>query len=412
MGHCSSGLASGDSSSGPLVILLNDLGVMCWFWDRWGDGSTSVASTALQLTRLWIQHRHRRGKYRRTQFDVLWAAAPCSFQALLHVVDTHSVISGNPLNEQIIIERVCDAYIQLARITPGDLRYRDIMTEACKKICPYILIPDNNKLTENLQELIVEFLITVGPDVLKAAYGDATAVEFRWNNQGIVEQALQAIAGLITGSEDIPGGRVSWTEQQTLRMKHLLDVIIIFLHAKTCAASAVIASTTFMSTLIPWASRQPDKWPVTDATQWKMLRAPALMVLGLAFSQFRICCSVLTKRFPEFDLDGFVNTILDSDKLTLLEICALARYIIATEEDRILDDPVTVLEMWSQIQDTLLSTLQRRFLGDEGAVSVAISFISHLKGTTDIHYHYLATASVTYARLAPTSRFLLLSTRS
>ncbi|CAE6419011.1 unnamed protein product [Rhizoctonia solani] len=368
--HCSNGLASRNSFSGPLLMLLNDLGVMRWFWERWGDGSTSVASTALQLTRLWIQHYGYRGdKYHLTQFDVLWMAAPCSFQALLHVLNTPS---GSSLSETEIVERICDAYILLSKkIKPGDLRYEDILAEVCKKICPYILVQDDNEHTSNLRELIIEFLVTVGPDVLRTAYGDVTKVEFRWNNRGIVEQTLQIIAGMIAGDE--PDVQVGWTERQTLRMKHLLDILVVFLHAKTCAASAVVASTTFMPTLIPWASRQPGKRPFSDATYWNVLRASVLMILGLTSSQFKICCSVMTKRFPEFDLDAFVNTILDSDKLTLLETCALARYIISTEEDRILDDPVTVLDMWSHIQDTLLSTLHQRFLGDQEAISVAMS---------------------------------------
>ncbi|CAE6521665.1 unnamed protein product [Rhizoctonia solani] len=374
--HCSSGFTSGNSCPGPLVMLVNDLGIMRWFWERWGDGSTSAAAAALQLTRLWVQHHGDHGdKYHRSQFDVLWAAAPCSFQALLHIIDAPIVASSSSLEETIMLERVCSAYILLTRrIPPDDLRYGGILAEACKKICPYILIPDNNEHTENLKELIIEFLVIVGPGVLRTAYGSAAAVEFRWNNRAIIEQVLQTIAGMITDvSEDGADGRVGWTEQQTLRMKHLLDVLVIFLHAKTCAASAVIASTTFMSTLIPWASRQPDKRAVTDTTQRNTLRGSILMVLGVAFTHFRTCCSVLTKRLPEFDLDAFVNTILDSDELTLLEISALARYIVTTEEDRILDDPVAVLEMWSRIQDTLLSVLQRRFLGDEEALSVAVS---------------------------------------
>ncbi|CAE7195944.1 unnamed protein product [Rhizoctonia solani] len=374
--YCSSGLISKNALSGPLVIVLNDLGVMRWFWERWGDGSTSVASTALQLTRLWVQeYAYIGGRHRRNTFDVLWAAAPCSFQALLHVLDAPTAVPANILSEVTLVERVCDAYIQLAKkIIPNDLRYGEILAEACKKICPYILAPDNHDHSENLRGLIIEFLIAVGPGVLKTAYGDAAAAEFRWNNRGIVEQVLQTIAGMINNSsEGETGAQISWTEQQTARMKALLDVLVIFLNARTCAASAIIASTTFMSTLIPWASKQPDGRPVADATEWNALRASALMILGLAHSHFRICCSVLTKRFPEFDLDGFVNAILDSDNLALLEICALARYIVATEEDRILDDPVTVLEMWSRIQDTLLLTLQRRFVGDEEAISVAIS---------------------------------------
>ncbi|CAE6449342.1 unnamed protein product [Rhizoctonia solani] len=373
--HCSSE-PTGGPSTGPLIMLLNDPGVMRWFWERWGDGSTSAASTALRLTREWVQrYGHHENEYHRTQFDILWATAPYSFQALLHIVGVPSIAPADPLSETAIIERVCDAYIQLAKgVEPENRRYNDIFAGACKKICPYILVPDNNEHTGNSRELIVAFLIAIGPDVLKVAYGNAAAVEFRWNNRGIVEQVLQTIAGMInSSSEGGPDVQVRWTERETLRMKHLLDVLVVFLHAKTCAASAIIASTTFMSALIPWASRQPDKRPVADATQWNLLRTSALMVLGLAYSHSRICCSVLTKRFPEFDLDAFVNTILDSDRLTLLEICGLARYIIATEEDRILDDPVTVLEMWSCIQDAMLSTLQRRFLGDEEAVSVAVS---------------------------------------
>jgi hypothetical protein len=40
-----------------------------------------------------------------------------------------------------------------------------------------------------VRELIIELLITVGPDILRNAYGDATKTEFRWNNRGIVEQS-------------------------------------------------------------------------------------------------------------------------------------------------------------------------------------------------------------------------------
>lgn len=72
-----------------------------------------------------------------------------------HVMDTPPTNSGSSPIETTTIERVCDAYIQLAqRTTPDDLRYRDIMAEACKKICPCILTPDNNQQTENCRDEI------------------------------------------------------------------------------------------------------------------------------------------------------------------------------------------------------------------------------------------------------------------
>ncbi|KAG8720914.1 hypothetical protein FRC08_017316 [Ceratobasidium sp. 394] len=47
--------------------------------------------------------------------------------------------------------------------------------------------------------------------------------------------------------------------------------------------------------------------------------------------------------------------------------------MIATEDARILDDPVVVLEIWSRIRDALLATLQRRFAAEQEPISVAVS---------------------------------------
>lgn len=41
---------------GPLKMILGDLYSMRWFWKRWGDGSTSIASTALQLVSATLWH--------------------------------------------------------------------------------------------------------------------------------------------------------------------------------------------------------------------------------------------------------------------------------------------------------------------------------------------------------------------
>ncbi|KAG8749260.1 hypothetical protein FRC12_013500 [Ceratobasidium sp. 428] len=47
--------------------------------------------------------------------------------------------------------------------------------------------------------------------------------------------------------------------------------------------------------------------------------------------------------------------------------------MIATEDVRILDDPVVMLEVWSHIRDGLLATLQRRFMAEHESIAVAVS---------------------------------------
>lgn len=59
--------------------------------------------------------------------------------------------------------------------------------------------------------------------------------------------------------------------------------------------------------------------------------------------------------------------------MTLVIIGALACYMVATEDDRVLDDPMVILNIWSRLRDTLLATLQRRFVGKDEALSVATS---------------------------------------
>jgi hypothetical protein len=115
--------------------------------------------------------------------------------------------------------------------------------------------------------------------------------------------------------------KISWTRSQVLTLKHLLDFLVVFLHANTCAASAVISSTTLVPMLAAWASRRLDQRPVLEAVQWNMLRTVTLMLLGVTNAHFKICCSVLTNRFPEFDLDAFVDVVLESEEQSLLETC-------------------------------------------------------------------------------------------
>jgi hypothetical protein len=174
----------------------------------------------------------------------------------------------------------------------------------------------------------------------------------------------------------------------------MLDFLAVFVHANACAASAILSSSTFMPRLISWMSKSLDNRPVLELTRWNMLRTSTLLLLGFAYSHFKICCSQLTSRFPEFDLDAFVDVVLDSESDWMLETClcpysvgveiksdrqvnittgALARYAIATEEARILDDPMVVLEVWSRLRDALLATLQHRFVEDYESISVAIS---------------------------------------
>ena len=37
-------------------------------------------------------------------------------------------------------------------------------------------------------ELVIKTLVSAGPSVIRAAYGDAGQVQFRWNSKGLVEQ--------------------------------------------------------------------------------------------------------------------------------------------------------------------------------------------------------------------------------
>lgn len=116
---------------------------------------------------------------------------------------------------------------------------------------------------------------------------------------------------------------ITWTECRIVKIKHMIDFLLVFLSANTCVASAVIASATFMPLLVAWVSGPPEKRPVLNGAQWTGVRTSVLMLVGLAYSQFRICCSVLTNRFPEFDLDALVSHTLDSTDQPLLETCQL-----------------------------------------------------------------------------------------
>jgi hypothetical protein len=107
-------------------------------------------------------------------------------------------------SERRVVEQVCDTYTKLARKRkPDDLRYECVLIEACKKVCPYIVSQDEGDHPETcgsevecfnmsnlvlVRELIIEFSIAVGPRTLRAAYGDAAVVQFRWNNRGLIEQ--------------------------------------------------------------------------------------------------------------------------------------------------------------------------------------------------------------------------------
>ncbi|KAG8720915.1 hypothetical protein FRC08_017317 [Ceratobasidium sp. 394] len=135
-----------DNGLGSHSILTEDLSVVEWFWNRWGDGSTLLAATGLKLTRHWIQN-YKSGVTNRDQacIEALMSCSPCSFQALLHLVeplDAGAAVPPPPsLEEMKMVELVCEAYTTLANARQlGDLRYEQILAEACKRLCPYILV--------------------------------------------------------------------------------------------------------------------------------------------------------------------------------------------------------------------------------------------------------------------------------
>ncbi|KAG8683722.1 hypothetical protein FRC09_015894, partial [Ceratobasidium sp. 395] len=134
------------NNSGLSTILAEDLCLVEWFWNRWGDGSTSFAATGLRLTRHWIQH-YNSGSVGRNEacIEVLLSHSPCSFQALLHLVEPvaeGAFIAPSPSPGDIaIVKIVCEAYTTLAmNRSPDDLQYEDILVQACKRLCPYILV--------------------------------------------------------------------------------------------------------------------------------------------------------------------------------------------------------------------------------------------------------------------------------
>lgn len=44
-----------------------------------------------------------------------------------------------------------------------------------------------------VRELAIKLLVSVGPNVIRAAYGDAGQVQFRWNSKGLVEQGKSPV---------------------------------------------------------------------------------------------------------------------------------------------------------------------------------------------------------------------------
>jgi hypothetical protein len=110
-----------------------------------------------------------------------------------------------PPSEVIIVERVCEAYIALAMARqPDDLNCEHMLAEACKRLCPYALVSILDGETEiskhiitlydycvdslSVRKLVLSLLSSVGPAVIRKAYGDAGQTQFRWNNKGLVEQ--------------------------------------------------------------------------------------------------------------------------------------------------------------------------------------------------------------------------------
>ncbi|QRW04919.1 hypothetical protein RhiLY_03918 [Ceratobasidium sp. AG-Ba] len=312
--------------SGASTILIEDLSLVEWFWKRWGDGSTLLAATGLSLHLL-----------------------PGPIEAL-----------SPTSNESPIIELVCEAFTTLAKTKRrGDLQYRLILSGACERLLAYMLSTDRN--TRSLQ-----FLTSLDPSVI-GAVGQNT--KFQHENKEFVEEIEILMARTEPGSEDCT---VSRSVVDAKRLKYMLDFLAVLVHHGAGAPSAVCLHLTFIGKLVSWACKPLDKHAVFEHSQWTMIRTTVLLLVGFAFANFKRCGSSID-RFPEYEQDGFLDIILDNEGGDLLQTCALARYMIVTEDARILDDPVTVLEIWSQIRDALFAALQRRFVTEEEALSVAVS---------------------------------------
>ncbi|KAG8749259.1 hypothetical protein FRC12_013499 [Ceratobasidium sp. 428] len=185
------------NNSGLSTILAEDLCLVEWFWNRWGDGSTSFAATGLRLTRHWIQH-YNSGSVGRNEacIEVLLSHSPCSFQALLHLVEPvaeGAFIAPSPSPGDIaIVKIVCEAYTTLAmNRSPDDLQYEDILVQACKRLCPYILVLGMDEGAEAyIHKTLLSFIVSVGPAAIRAAYGDTQDLKSTPNPQGLVDKGL------------------------------------------------------------------------------------------------------------------------------------------------------------------------------------------------------------------------------
>ncbi|KAG9128467.1 hypothetical protein FRC07_011224 [Ceratobasidium sp. 392] len=258
----------------------------------------------------------------------------------------------------LIVELVCEAYTALATTRqPGDLRYKEILAEACKRLCSYILASGAGEKLELTHKPLLRFLTSVGPTIVEISYEDTKEPQSRPNHRVLVEKVIQEIIVIVEGAEE---GLKDQTELRghfgSTKLKYMLDFLAILLHSSASAANG-----------------PPDKRPTLEHLQWSMLRTSSLLLLGFAYGHFKKRNSPTTDRFPDHEQDTFLEVVLDDKGDWLLETCALARYMIATEDIRILDDPVAMLGVWSQIRDTLLATLQRRFVAEQEPIAVAIS---------------------------------------
>ncbi|QRV90817.1 hypothetical protein RhiJN_18835 [Ceratobasidium sp. AG-Ba] len=376
LGHVLSGSELLDHGVlGASTILIEDLSLVEWFWKRWGDGSTLLAATGLSLIRHWIgAYKQGISNRKNACIDVLLRSAPCSFQAILHLLPGPIEALSPTSNESPIVELVCEAFTTLAKTKRrGDLQYKLILSGACERLSAYMLSTDRNTRSLPIHGLFLEFLTSLDPSVI-GAVGQNTKFQHENKEYGLVEKGIvEEIEMLVTrtepGSEDCT---VSRSVVDAKRLKYMLDFLAVLVHHGAGAPSAVCLHLTFISKLVSWACKPLDKQAVFERSQWTMIRTTVLLLLGFAFANFKRCGSSID-RFPEHEQDGFLDIILDNEGGDLLQTCALARYMIVTEDARILDDPVTVLEIWSQIRDALFAALQRRFVTEEEALSVAVS---------------------------------------